>query len=62
MFGRTVNLAARLADTAVDGELLISEAVLANIPVASVGIEDAGQRPMQGIGNVAVYRVTSQSS
>ena len=56
MFGRTVNLAARIADATPDGHLYVPETVsrLAERPLR---LRPAGGAVLQGIGQVALMDV-----
>ena len=57
VFGRTVNLAARLSDHAPDGAVYVTEAVAADLAGAGLQAEPAGTADLQGIGPVALTRV-----
>ena len=46
VYGETVNLASRIADIAVPGELLVNEAVVAGAP--DLAFEPAGRRQLKG--------------
>jgi adenylate cyclase len=60
LFGRTVNLASRLAGAAGPGEVLVSEAVMERVDVPSVRFEPADSVPLKGITEeVALYRATA---
>src|SRR6266542_3045437 len=48
-FGRTVNLASRIADHAHDGQVLVSERVVETASVPGVQFEDLGLTPLQGL-------------
>lgn len=55
VFGRTVNLAARIADVAPDGEVYVTERVASALPPDRT--DALGMLPLQGIGDVPVLRV-----
>ncbi|HEY6709083.1 MAG TPA: adenylate cyclase regulatory domain-containing protein [Actinomycetota bacterium] len=48
-FGRTVNLAARIAGHAGPGEVLVSDQVVAECPAGPVGFEPIGPVPLKGV-------------
>ena len=56
VFGRTVNLAARIADAAPDGRLWVTREVLLAIPSEATDVADV-EATLQGIGDVALYDV-----
>ncbi len=49
VFGRTVNLAARIADRASDGDLLAAAELAASLPPGEYRVEPAGEAVLQGI-------------
>jgi adenylate cyclase len=49
LFGRTVNLASRIADAAGPGEVLVSEAVVAAVAKPVVRFEPAGGAELKGV-------------
>jgi len=57
VFGRTVNLAARLSDRAPDGEIYVTGEVVGAIDGADVTVTAVDDADLQGIGRVALYRV-----
>ena len=58
IFGRTVNLASRIADLADADQLLVTRAVADALPSGRFALEAAGEAEVQGIGEaIAVYRV-----
>jgi adenylate cyclase len=58
VFGRTVNLAARLADAAVAGEVLVEEGVVVALPAGLATFEPLGRRPIAGFAEpVATWRL-----
>jgi adenylate cyclase len=57
VFGRTVNLAARLADAAPSGEIYTSSAVADAMDASGHRLELIGPADLQGIGATPVYRV-----
>lgn len=61
LFGRTVNLAARLAQAAGPGEVLASQAVVHAVNDAAVRFEPVGGVELKGIpGPVRLFRVTAE--
>jgi class 3 adenylate cyclase len=48
-FGRTVNLAARIAAYASTGQVLVSERVVERVPPQGVTFVELGQVPLEGI-------------
>lgn len=59
LFGRTVNLASRIAAVAGRGEVLASQAVVEAVEGASFGFERLDERSLKGIAEpVALFRVT----
>jgi len=58
LFGRTVNLAFRLAEAAGPGEVLVSEAVVGAVDSPSVRFEPADGTPLKGVtGRTSLFRV-----
>lgn len=57
VFGRTVNLAARISDVATDGRLLVPSVLLADLPADAYTVEPAGASILQGIGEVELVAV-----
>jgi adenylate cyclase len=58
VFGQTVNLASRIADTAAPGEVLVSDVVAEAVGDASFGFERIDDADLKGVpGPVALYRV-----
>ncbi len=57
VFGRTVNLAARIADQAPDGAVYVTEDVVTALDGSGFGFDSSGVADLQGIGPVALYRV-----
>jgi adenylate cyclase len=58
LFGRTVNLASRIADAAGPGEILVSEAVVEAVDIPSVHFERVEGVALKGITEpVALFRV-----
>ena len=56
-FGRTVNIAARIAGRATAGEVLVSDRVRAAVSEAAIGFADAGSAELKGIeGPIQLYR------
>jgi adenylate cyclase len=53
-FGRTVNLASRLADVAEAGQVIVSEGVT-RVPVGHVRFEPLGDVDVQGMGREPVF-------
>ncbi|MFP3901864.1 MAG: adenylate/guanylate cyclase domain-containing protein [Acidimicrobiia bacterium] len=47
-YGPVVNLAARLGDAAIPGEVLVDESVVASARTAGIGVEAAGRRLLKG--------------
>jgi class 3 adenylate cyclase len=57
-FGTAVTLAARIADKAKGGQILVSEVVRTVVgSLAGVEFRDAGRRQLKGIGRQRVYEV-----
>lgn len=60
IFGRTVNLAARLSDRARPGEVLVSESVAVALPTDRFRCEPQGRVELQGVPRpVAVFSVSA---
>jgi adenylate cyclase len=57
VFGRTVNLAARIADAAPDGHLYMPEDVAATLGLDRFTFQPTGDVQLQGIGRVALVHV-----
>src|SRR3954468_276714 len=57
VFGRTVNLAARIADVTPDGRLYAPEGVGADLDHDRVYVTPAGHSTLQGMGSVAIVDV-----
>jgi adenylate cyclase len=53
-FGRTVNLASRLADVAEAGQVIVSE-VVTRVPVGHVRFQPLGDVDVQGMGREPVF-------
>ena len=61
-FGRTVNVAARIADYAQPHEVLVSEEARRNAPESDVAFELIGDVPLRGVADaVRLHRVTRSS-
>ena len=58
VFGRTVNLAARLSDTAPDGQLLVPASLVPALRGLPVAVTPAGTRAIHGVGEVELAAVT----
>jgi adenylate cyclase len=59
LFGRTVNLASRIADAAGPGEVLVSEAVVAAVDNPALRFDWADEGELKGIDEpVSLFRVT----
>jgi class 3 adenylate cyclase len=58
VFGRTVNLAARIADVAADGHLLVPKNVWASLPADRFAMTGTETARLQGIGRVDLIDVT----
>jgi adenylate cyclase len=61
VFGRTVNLASRIADLAPSGALYVTVAVVEAIAALDLSIEPVGPADLHGIGAVELYRVGTAS-
>jgi adenylate cyclase len=60
-FGRTVNLAARIAGHAGPGQVLVSDQVVAECPAGPVSFEPIGPVPLKGVTDpVPLHRATRQ--
>ena len=57
VFGRTVNLAARLSDAAADGTLLVPAPLAAAVPGDRLALEPHPAVTLQGIGTLEVVVV-----
>ena len=57
VFGRTVNLAARIADVTPDGRLYAPEDVASVLPPERFDLRPTGGAQLQGIGPVALVEV-----
>ena len=57
VFGRTVNLAARVADVTPDGRLYATEDVASVLPPERFDLRPTGGAQLQGIGPVALVEV-----
>jgi class 3 adenylate cyclase len=49
VFGRTVNMASRLASAATDGQILVSESVARAAEAAGLGVEGLGAQHLKGV-------------
>ena len=58
IFGRTVNLAARIADATPDGHLYAPEPVASTLPPDRFQLQPVGGAVLQGIGGVALVDVS----
>ena len=58
VFGRTVNMAARLSDRAPDGEIYVTAEVVAAIGGSGAVATAVGEADLQGIGLVRLFRLT----
>ena len=61
VFGRTVNLAARVADATPDGRLYAPESVAADLDPDRFSVTRAGRQDLHGIGSVGLADVTRAS-
>ncbi len=61
VFGRTVNLAARIADVAPDGHLYVPELVASSFVPDRFDLGQAGDVDLQGIGRVALVDVAHRA-
>jgi adenylate cyclase len=57
VFGRTVNMAARISDVAPDGSLYVPDSVAAALPVGPFGTRSVASPLLQGIGQVDLVEV-----
>jgi adenylate cyclase len=57
VFGRTVNLAARIADAAPDGRLYSSASIASTLGADRFTLHVVGESNLQGIGRVALVHV-----
>lgn len=57
VFGRTVNLAARLSDVAPDGEIFVTDEVAGAVAGDGWTFEPAGEADLLGIGPTRLFRV-----
>lgn len=63
IFGRTVNLASRIADVAESGQLLVTAEVASSLGSESITLTPAGSAQLQGIAEpVPLLRVTRSSA
>jgi adenylate cyclase len=63
LFGTTVNLAARMADVASPGALLVTADAARHLESDRYGVEDIGRRVLQGFGNpIALVRISRGAS
>jgi class 3 adenylate cyclase len=63
LFGRTVNLASRIADAASPGEVLTSETVVRTLDHDRFRFEPVARTELKGIAEpTALYRVRSHGS
>jgi adenylate cyclase len=61
VFGRTVNLASRIADLAGPGELIVEEGVVVALPRGTAAFEPIGRVELKGIADpVALWRVRTE--
>ena len=61
VFGRTVNLASRIADLAGPGEVIVEEGVVVALPRGTAAFEPIGRVQLKGIADpVALWRVRSE--
>jgi adenylate cyclase len=62
VFGRTVNLASRIAGLAGPGEVVVEEGVVVALPRGTAAFEPIGRVELKGIADpIALWRVKSQS-
>jgi class 3 adenylate cyclase len=61
-FGRTVNLAARIADYARQGEVLVSDDVVAASSVSGVRFEPIGPVELKGLSEAVSLHVARRST
>jgi class 3 adenylate cyclase len=60
VFGRSVNLAARVSDAAPPGEVYVTQAVAASLGDSRHAVEPVASRELRGIGAVELYRVLAK--
>lgn len=60
MFGRTVNLAARITDAAPDGRLDAPDAVDHGLPATEFRAMEAATALLQGLGELPLFEVSRQ--
>jgi class 3 adenylate cyclase len=61
VFGRTVNLASRIADLAGPGEVVVEEGVVVALPRGTAAFEPIGRVELKGIADaVALWRVRNE--
>jgi adenylate cyclase len=61
-FGRTVNLAARIAAHAGPGQVLVSDQVVAECPAGPVGFEPIGPVALKGVADpVPLHRAVRKA-
>jgi adenylate cyclase len=59
LFGRTVNLASRIADAAGTGEILVEEGVVVALPRGTARFEPVGRVELKGFPEpIALWRAT----
>ena len=58
VYGRTVNLAARIADLAPDGAVYVTVDLASDLTAAGLTVTPIGTHDLQGIGPVALARVS----
>jgi adenylate cyclase len=62
-FGQTVNVAARISDYARPGEVLVSQAVIEEVPEAGFEFDPIGEIPLKGVREpVLLYRALNRHS
>ncbi len=61
VFGRSVNLAARVSDVAPAGETYVTEAVAEALKGSPIAVDPVAPADLQGIGPVALFRVVGAS-
>jgi adenylate cyclase len=57
VFGRSVNLAARVSDVARPGEILVTRAVADSLAASPFAADPVPAQALQGIGEVALFRI-----
>ncbi len=62
VFGRTVNLAARISDVAPDGRVYVPATVAAELPARTFDVRPVDDAELQGIGLVALVDVSRPSA